>query len=248
MVQELPVLTPEKAILTYRLAGLGNRVGAHVIDLGLCGAGLFVIAILLSLTVARMDGQVSAMITAVLFSLGPFAYFILFEGLWNGQTPGKKATGIRVRMLDGTPVTFMAAVGRNLLRPADMLPGVYLVGIVAMFLNAKSQRIGDLASGTIVVLENRPNVGFMSAPHQVGIHRFEGDIGELRGMTIEEYQALRRFCDRFPTLSDDTQRKLIKDLWQPIARRRGVPEVPDVHPVYLAEAAVMKYGRQHGLL
>ena len=67
-------------------------------------------------------------------------------------------------------------------------------------------------------------------------------------MTQEEYNALRRLCDRFPELPPPTQAKVIREIWKPIAARREVPDLPNVHPIYTAEAAVMKYGRQHGLL
>jgi uncharacterized RDD family membrane protein YckC len=246
--QELPILTPEKTILSYRLAGLGSRVGAHLLDLFIFLVMLVVVMVALSFGAKITDEGLIIGILLVLVSLGPFAYFILFEGLWNGQTPGKKAVGIRVRMLDGTPVTFAGALGRNLLRPADMLPGPYLLGVVAMFLNPRSQRVGDLVSSTIVVHERRPITSFTTAPHLVGVHPYEHQVGELRGMTKEEYDALRRFCDRYPELSGTTQANLLRDLWEPIAERRKVPPVPNVHPLYLAEAAVMKYGRQHGLL
>jgi hypothetical protein len=180
--------------------------------------------------------------------LWPFAYFILFEGLKNGQTLGKKAFGIRVRMADGTPVSFVAALGRNLMRPADMLPGPYFVGFLAIFTNPRSQRLGDLIAGTVVCYEKRSKALYAVAPHIVGYHPLETQVGELRGMTSEEYYALRRFCDRFPELSMKTQNRLLEELWVPIAKKRQIPSLPNVHPIYLAEAAVMKYGRDKGLL
>jgi hypothetical protein len=180
--------------------------------------------------------------------LMPFLYFILLEWLWNGCTLGKKAAGLRVRMQDGTPITFAAALGRNLLRPADFLPMLYLAGVIAMFTNPRSQRIGDLVANTIVCYERRPSQQYSIAPHSVGIHPFEEAVGNLRGMSLEEYDALRRLCDRFPELTEERQRKLLNEIWLPFALRRNVPEVAGVHPLYLAEAVVMKYGRQHGLL
>lgn len=245
----MPLLTPDKTIVNYRLAGLGARVWAHVIDL-LAFAGMLIITFqVLALYAERLG--ITQQITAVelvLGSLGIFVYFILFEGLWNGQTPGKKVVGLRVRMSDGTPITFGAALGRNLIRPADMLPGSYLVGVGAMFLNPRSQRLGDLVADTVVTYDRKHAPNFRTAPHRVGIHPLEHAVGDLNGMTREEYEALRRFCDRCPQLSSPTQERFFKELWQPIADRRHVPNLPNVHPLYLAEATVMKYGRQHGLL
>ena len=179
-----------------------------------------------------------------------FMYFILLEGLWNGQTLGKKALGIRVRMVDGTAITFQAALGRNLLRMADMLPPVsYFVGFAAIFTTPRAQRFGDLVSGTIVTHEKRGLPIFSPAPHRLaGEHPYEQYVGDLRGLTLEEYRALRRFCDRYPELPTSIQQRMLDEVWRPIALRRGVPEMPGVHPLLLAEATVMKYGRMHGLL
>ncbi len=249
MQQELPVLTPDKTIVNYRLAGLGARVLAHLLDLVIFMVLLSVLSQLLALYAAILQAQLQAQgLLLVLASLGVFVYFILFEGLWNGQTIGKKVMGLRVRMADGTPVTFGAALGRNLIRPADMLPGPYLVGVIAMFLNPKSQRLGDLVADTVVTYDRRRPPNFRTAPHRVGIHPLEHAVGDLSGMTREEYEALRRFCDRCPQLSASTQEKLFRELWDPIANRRHIPILPNVHPLYMAEATVMKYGRQHGLL
>ena len=248
MDHDLVVLSPEKTILTYRLSGLGSRILAHFLDLIILGALLWVISMFVALTISQLDPMIATGIILFMFALGWLLYFILQEGLWNGQTLGKKAAGLRVRMADGTPITFGAAVGRNLLRFADFLPGTYFVGLLAMFTNPKSQRLGDLISNTVVVYEKRGVPMFSPSPHTAGLHALESYVGDLRGMTIEEYNALRRFADRFPELSTEVQIRLTKDVWQPIAQRRGVPSLPNVHPIYLAEAVVMKYGRAHGLL
>jgi uncharacterized RDD family membrane protein YckC len=243
MTQELAILTPEKAIVGYKLASVGSRGIAHLID-------WIVIAAIYVLGLFAVLGTGGTMIGAllILVYLGWAAYFILFEGLWNGQTLGKRAMGIRVRMADGTAITFVAAIGRNFLRFADFVPAGYMLGMIAMFTNPKSQRIGDLASGTIVVLERRGEPRFSPAPYVLGIHPMEEAIGDLRGMSQEEYVALKQLCDRFPELPATVQSRLIRDVWKPIAIRRAIPDLPGIHPIFLAEATVMKYGRERGML
>lgn len=245
MNHDYAVLTPEKVVVTYRLAGLGTRAGAQLLDLIIATGLMIVLAIILGFV---LPPGIAELVIGVVVTFGFLAYFTLFEGLWNGQTPGKKASSLRVRMVDGSPVTFAAALYRNLLRPADMLPIAYLVGFVAMFTNEKSQRIGDLAAGTVVVHEPRAIPRFSPAPHRFGEHPLEYLIPDLRGMTTEEYFALKRLCDRFPELGGSVQSKTLEDVWEPFARRHGVPPIANVHPVYLMEAIVMKYGRQKSLL
>lgn len=243
MAYDLAILSPEKTVITYRVAGLGSRILAQALDLVLFAfvAGLFTLLI-------SMLGPMAQAVPMIIFSLGPFAYFILFEGLWNGQTIGKKAAGIRVRLADGTPVTFAAALARNLLRPADMLPGTYLVGIIAMFTNPRSQRIGDLAANTIVVYDRKPVPIFTPAPYVLGVHPCEQYLEDLRKMNVDEYLALKKMCDRFPQLSVSIQERMLKEIWEPIANRVGIKSQPNIHPIYMAEATVMKYGRSHGLM
>jgi uncharacterized RDD family membrane protein YckC len=241
MAQDMVVLSPEKTILTYRLAGVGSRVLAHVLDLMIC-------ATVTSMAVMGLSLAGVGFLAMPIVSLGWLVYFVLFEGLWNGQTPGKKAFNLRVAMVDGRPVTFGAVLGRNLLRPADMLPGTYFVGLLVMFTNPQSRRIGDLVAQTVVLAGRRAIARFTPAPHVLGLHPLEQYVGELRGMTSEEYVALRRLCDRFPELPTSIQDKLLREVWRPIALRRGVSPLPNVHDVYLAEAVVMRYGRTHGPL
>jgi uncharacterized RDD family membrane protein YckC len=242
---DLAVLSPEKTIITYRLAGVGSRVLAHLLDLLIILCVDYALAALIIAVIGTFDTFIAQAVVGFTLIAGFFLYFILFEGLWNGQTPGKKAIGVRVRMANGLPITFGAALGRNLMRPADLL---YFTGILAMFSTPRSQRLGDLVTGTIVIHDKRALPYFTPAPHVAGIHPLESHVGELRGMTIEEYNALRRFADRFPELPAGIQNKLVRDVFQPIAARRGIKPVANVHSLYLAEAAVMKYGREHGLL
>lgn len=249
MDNDLAVLSPEKTVLTFRLAGLGSRIVAHIADVIVVITLIFIANLIFtSLAIRIMDqGLVIAALLVTSF-LAPLLYFILFEGLWNGQTPGKKATGVRVMMADGTPITFVAALARNLLRPADMLPGPYLLGLVAIFSNPKAQRIGDLAAGTVVCYEKRTGQRVLPAPHNIGYHSYEPAVGELRGMTIEEYHALRRLADRFPYLEPGVQQRLMSEVFEPVAERRKVPALPGVDRLLVLEAVVMKYGRSHGML
>lgn len=247
MDNELVVLSPEKTILTYPLAGVGSRITAHLVD------GIILFAVMMALQLLAGILVVSGLVVLlgllpILLVALPFLYFILFEGLWNGQTLGKKVCGLRVRMADGTAIRFGAALSRNLMRPADFLPFFYFVGILAIFTTNRSQRLGDLVSNTVVIRERRSQPRFVPAPHVVGYHPFEQHVGDLHGMTQEEYDALRRFCDRFPELPAHIQDRLLQEVWHPIAVRRNVRPIPNVHPIYLAEATVMRYGRMHGLL
>lgn len=244
MEQELVIISPEKSVLSYRLAGIGSRIAAHVVDMAIV-IGLMVLMASV-FTAMNLPGTEAFFI--VFLVAFPFLYFILLEGLWNGRTPGKAAAGIRVRMSDGTPVTFGAALGRNLLRFGDMVPGTYLVGIVAILNSPKGQRLGDMVSDTIVIIDKRIPEPQLIKPYELGVHQLESAVGNLRLMTTEDYVTLRKLADRFPFLTVPVQNQLLQEVWEPIRARIGVPQSPNIHDLYFIEATVMKYGREKGLL
>ena len=82
-----------------------------------------------------------------------WGYFALFEAFGNGRTLGKRVAKIRVIHQSGRGINFVEALARNLVRFIDYLPGFYGVGVVAMFMSRRSQRLGDMVAGTLVVRE-----------------------------------------------------------------------------------------------
>jgi hypothetical protein len=85
-----------------------------------------------------------------------WGYGAFCEGVFNGQTVGKRALGIRVVSERGVPITGAQAVLRNLVGAVDgLLPFFFLPGLASMILTRRFQRLGDLAAGTMVVIEER---------------------------------------------------------------------------------------------
>lgn len=248
MTHDYAVLLPEKVVISYRLASLGQRILAHFLDL-VVFYGLYALFLVYAGSVlAGFDIVIAFSLALLIGSLGVFVYFCAFEALWNGQTPGKKALSLRVRMADGTAITPRAALLRNLLRPADLLPGTYLLGMVVMFVSEKSQRIGDLVAGTVVCHEPGSTGRLSAAPHRYGVHPLEEYVGELPRMTDEEYVVIKRLCDRFPELDPSSAARLSEQIWIPFAAKHGIRELPGVPSLSLMEAVVMSYGRRRGLL
>jgi len=157
----LSISTPENVAFGYDIAGIGSRFLAAVVDtliiLVLQGVvNLTLLALVLSLFRDRLDfDNPAAGWLVAAFGLIAFAffwgYYIFFEMLWNGQSPGKRWVGLRVIRTDGTPITLTESIVRNLVRIVDFLPAYYGVGVVTMFVNGQSRRLGDLAAGTLVV-------------------------------------------------------------------------------------------------
>ncbi len=153
----LQIDTPENVTFDYDVAGIGSRFLAALVD-SILIVLLQIIVFGTLILLLGMDNLFSsdaptwaiAVLSLVAFMFF-WGYYIFFEFLWNGQSPGKRMVGLRVIRLDGLPVTAAEVVIRNLVRLLDFLPTAYGVGVVTMFVNEKSRRLGDLAAGTVVV-------------------------------------------------------------------------------------------------
>ncbi len=161
--EHLRVETPESVAFAYELAGLGSRGLALALDslaILAIGAGEAAIAGLVpgAMLLARFP---TSSVLAVLPWVGGalvlawfvtyWGYFIFGEVARNGRTWGKGRLGIRVVRDDGSRVSALDSVIRNLLRVVDVMPGTYAAGMLAVMLSRKNKRLGDMAAGTVVV-------------------------------------------------------------------------------------------------
>ena len=160
-VGRLEVITSDHVVLRYDLAGAGNRGFAALVD--------FLLATLLTTGwvigwTRLLEGAGAPLLGLVILTAGLFgwSYFIVLEWLWNGQTVGKRLFGLRVINEDGSPARFLAVFVRNLVRVADFLPAFYGLGLIAIVVSPRSQRLGDLAAGTFVVRAPTPSVDWLS--------------------------------------------------------------------------------------
>jgi uncharacterized RDD family membrane protein YckC len=167
---QLNIDTPELVAIEMPLAGIGSRFIAILIDYLICGAALLLILLLMAVIVSAFHvfSNVSANWAVGIFVLIIFlviwGYFSLFEAFWNGRTPGKAAAKIRVIHQSGRGITFVESLARNLVRVIDYMPGFYAVGVVAMFLNKRHQRLGDMVAGTLVVRDRNVEQPQWSGP------------------------------------------------------------------------------------
>jgi uncharacterized RDD family membrane protein YckC len=149
------VETPEQVQLQFALAGIGSRCLALLLDLmvqvGVAVALLVAVIVLMASDIFRTPWAGAIVIAA--FFLLQFGYFIGFEIFWNGQTPGKRWTGLRAIKDSGRALSAGETIGRNLLRIVDQLPGCYAIGMVAMISSKSNRRLGDMVAGSIVIRE-----------------------------------------------------------------------------------------------
>ena len=224
--------TPENVDLQRRLAGIGSRFVAGLLDALLIVAALLVV-MLVSLAFgvslfafgADLAHRADAWVLALFILLGfliYWGYFALFETWMNGQTPGKRYMRIRVVQQEGGAISFNAVAIRNLLRAVDIV-GVYAVAGVVMFLTRKVQRLGDLAAGTVVISEEVPDYAAKpdtkaTVPEEIPPASAALDAAHLKP---QEYRLLYNYWLRRDQLSLEARRQLLPKLLRPILERPG---------------------------
>lgn len=201
--RRVEIETPEQTILSYTVAGVGSRTAAALVDLVIIIVGQLSIFLVIAEISSVFDRGTSAAqklsggwVTAIglLFSFALiWGYYVMFEGIWDGQTPGKRMLGIRVVQDGGYSVSFGASAVRNLLRFIDMQPGIlYAVGLVSVTISKSGKRLGDIVAGTFVVHERRALIKSAA--------RATSDVGTRAAITSrlteEEFALLGRFIAR----------------------------------------------------
>ncbi len=202
--QSVDVETPELVVLSYTVAGVGSRAVAAIIDYLIC----IVIAVALAIGMAMLgsgflakgayDKLTAAWVGAVMgllvFAL-VWLYYVLFEALNDGQTPGKRMMRLRVVLDGGLAVTFEASAIRNLVRFVDLQPVfLYAVGMIALVTSSRGKRLGDMAAGTLVVKED-----VTQQPLVAKTKRRQDDATPMAitaRLTEPEYAMLDRFVQR----------------------------------------------------
>ena len=147
---DLTIATPEGVLFRLPLAGPGSRLCAMLLDIAIVLGAVNGVGLLVYWIFAKAPGFGVMVITLAEFAMG-FAYGALLEGLWNGQTIGKRVFHLRVIDQAGRPLRIEQAWIRNLMRVVDALPFAYLVGGISVLSSPIMQRFGDRVAGTLVV-------------------------------------------------------------------------------------------------
>jgi len=202
------VETPEHVEVRFELAGLGSRAAAAMMDLVLVSLLLVPLQIATDqLGLETALGRWASALLYLLLSFALFAYYILFEGLNHGRTPGKILLGIRVVMDTGRPITPAAAVLRNLVRAGEYA-ALLLPAALTMLLHRSNKRLGDLAAGTIVVRDHATEWRLAPAA-AAGEEPVEVGPPEL---SEEEFRLLDRLLARLPDLTPAVQVRMTVEL------------------------------------
>lgn len=163
----ITISTPFNIDLEFKLAAFGKRLMAWFIDLMVITAYYYLSAKI----VDKIDGELfsNVLIGIFVFVLPVISYQLVFEIFFNGQTIGKRLSGIKIIDANGQEPSWSQYIIRYVLAFGNYfifaLPYmilnypfyiftffiVYIPDVITVLVSTKSQRIGDLAAGTVVI-------------------------------------------------------------------------------------------------
>lgn len=232
------VTTPEQVTIQFDQAGVGRRALAQLVDALILAVffALIIIALVFLFVVNPFRNASQYVVGAliVLSFLCFWGYFIAFEYFLAGQTPGKRAMKIRVVRTDGRAVTFFSSSVRNLLRIIDFLPIGYLAGVICMMVDKHERRIGDLAAGTVVVVDRplwrlRPALHDPASDAEQTVIRLDKNMLEVRlsrDAMLTWNPQLNEFRRRSKGMSAKAREEITNRIWNALVAASDVDLVP----------------------
>jgi uncharacterized RDD family membrane protein YckC len=243
------VETPEHVRFRHTLAGPSRRALAYALDTVCRAVVLGLVATLTSIGHFAHDGMSSGFASGAVWVVAfvlEWAYFVLFETLWDGQSPGKWALGLRVVSASGRPLGFVDSVLRNLLRAADFLPTFYALGFVSIAVDSRFRRLGDMVGGTLVIADQRQSVDAplhgLARPSEAELRQIPHELALLP----HEVEAVELFLRRRGSLSESRAEELAAIAARVVARGARLPSLPASRLLEVLYFNALARGGLHG--
>lgn len=227
----LDVETPEQIAFSYSLAGVGSRAVAAFIDLIVCVC-MFLLCVIGIVALANRVGDShfkagddiseswAIAIIIILQFLIMWGYYVIAEGVFDGQSIGKRVLRLRVVRDGGYAISFGASAIRNLFRAIDGQPfPTYMIAIITGLSNKSTKRLGDIVAGTVVIREHRTPA--LSEEYGAGQSGVLTSVASSPGnvpilvrprLSDAEYTLLGRYVQRLGTFTPEAQQALERRL------------------------------------
>ena len=245
--------TPESVELEFTLAGIGNRALALLLDytaLSLTLLVFWIVWIVVSLQpINALDNvnNIGTWLIAIALLLNFLiytGYFVLFEVIWQGQTPGKRYAKIRVIRDDGRRIGIQQAALRALLRPID---DILFIGAFLIMFNSKEKRLGDMVGGTIVIQEEY-TVGAANFPISPQAEQLAKQLPALADLSLllpDDFATIREYLRRREGMIHNAKFDLSQKIANQIKNIINLKDWPeDVTPDEFLEAVYIVYQQQ----
>ena len=196
-MRTIGINTTQNVVIDYQLAGLKDRFFASFIDVLVWFIATWFFGIFFEVILDLDEGFSGLMFTVFL----PLVFFLLYhlvsEVMWEGQSLGKKAIGIKVVRLDGQEARLSDYLLRSVFLMVDMVFSIGMVGAMLISSSAKTQRLGDMTANTTVIRLS-PDLNFqLSDILKINsIEDYEPQYPEVRSLAEKDMLLVKQVLNR----------------------------------------------------
>jgi uncharacterized RDD family membrane protein YckC len=246
---ERGIVTPEAVVLEFDVAGVGSRILARLLDVALLSIVSYALT-MLAVAIAFAVPELAVVVWILLSALVLVGYPVICETFWRGRTVGKFALGLRVVTREGAPARFRHAALRALIGLAEIWVTLGGIAVTSAVATRWSQRMGDLAAGTVVVRDRPAQRRSLAVafPPPPGWEAYTASL-DVSAITDAQYGVIRSFLMRVAELSAGSRAVLAVRLANPTAlRMRHQPPATLAPELFLACVASAYQVRHGGLM
>jgi uncharacterized RDD family membrane protein YckC len=144
-----------------------------------------------------------------------FLYHPVLEIAMHGRTPGKRIAGVRLVTRSGDIPGAGALLLRNIFRILDSFPLAYLVGLTIVLFTEHHVRAGDLAAGTLLVMDHDSSAGSFAGM---------GSAGKA-GLSPQAADLVQELLDRWQIMDDEKRTGIARSLLARLDRTLSAAEL-----------------------
>ena len=158
-MQTVKIKTSQIIEMDYEVAGLGERILARIVDMGVFMAAFYIIYFIIIFfyisQIQKMESgegfPVLLIVLGIIYGIVIIFYDLVAEIFFNGQSIGKYAIKIKVVNIDGARPTIGQFFIRWVFRLLDFGITFGIGAVISVAVSEKKQRIGDIIAGTTLI-------------------------------------------------------------------------------------------------
>lgn len=229
-MQKVGIKATQNVFIDYEVAGLGERIGAFLLD------AMLLLAYISMLVYVNVEISTLPVYVNALLVLPVLLYHLICEVFFDGQSIGKRQLNIKVVRLDGTTPSLKAYLLRWVLRPVDIL--LYgSVAILCILIGRRGQRLGDMAAGTTVVKYREQMPATVEPANEPGLQdAYVVTFPQVSRLTDDDIALIRETLSRYRRTADPQPVQAMND-----KARQMLGVETDMPPVEFLNVLVKDY-------
>lgn len=236
-METIKVNTSQHVAIDYPVAGVGDRIVARLIDLGIFFC-VFMLLMVFGVSFASVKSGIAYGILIIIYLAAFVFYNLLTEIFLDGQSVGKKAMKIKVISLDGSQASIGQYFIRWLFRLVDFYLTAQLAGFFCIILSDKKQRIGDMVAGTVMIKTVLKTTFDHIAFHPVTAEDYIPVFGNVQLLGDKDVELIHEVLDTYYKTGNE---ELVKAMTAKVSTHLSSPIPEDMHESVFLNTVIKDY-------